>query len=699
MIWAGTSGFGIIKYDPAKMLFRRIQPNFDLKFSFQRKGELLYRTKQGPFFMNMYNHTFTPLMPAGAWKNGRVIREFLNDGTGKNWITCVNPEETETYLVLYDEPSGRIIEKQLKDILLSNQIRLFTDRNEKLWMGTFDTKGNPILLRINSNNLETEALYTIPAKSQNFYAHFISAAWQDDKGIFWFASLQGLYNFDEKNNKWQHWQHDAANKTSLGDNQLLSILPDPKEPQKYLWMGTEGSGLDRFDISTEKFTHYTDKNGLPNQVVYGLLSDSNGNIWMSSNKGLSCLNPLNGAIRNFTIEDGLQGDEFNRYEFFKHPNGDLFFGGIDGGVIFNPSKVLQKESAPNIVFTGLSIYNKPVDYLSSPTILGQPITYAQTITLPHDKNMFSISFAALEYRDAGKKYYKYKLEGYDKQWIESGNKNEATYTNLPPGIYTFHVTGAGRSDNWNTKGAAIKIIILPAWYQTWWFKAVLAALITGLIYAFYRYRLKQVVRLQSIRNNIASDLHDEIGSTLSSISLSSAVIQKKLPTNSGEVGNLLQQISANTDDMMEAMSDIVWAVNTKNDNFESILNRMRAFAIQLLEPKDIRFQMNTSGLPKNIILDMRQRKNFYLIFKEAVHNCAKYAQCKNLRVDIEKNSDKIIMQITDDGCGFDFPGPNPESLGGNGLHNMQTRAKEMRGSLDITSQPGKGTVLTLSCRV
>ncbi|MBS1744046.1 MAG: hypothetical protein JST81_13515 [Bacteroidetes bacterium] len=696
ILWVGTSGNGLIRYDPAKTLFRNIKQDSELKFSYNNKGALLYRTPQGPAFFNIYTNKTTQLLPPGTWKVGRLIREFLNTGNGKNWIICINENEKKHFLILYDDQTGKIVEKEITGFMTAMPFRLFADRSNRLWIGAFNSYGNPVLWRINNDNLETEAVYPVPAKSQNHFGQFISAAWQDDSGIFWFATLQGLYSFNEKKKKWQHWQHNATDKNSLSGDQLLSILPDPKEPGKYLWLGTEGSGLNRFEIATGKCKHYTDKEGLPNNVIYGLLSDSAGNIWLSSNKGISCLNPQNNVVRNFSILDGLPGDEFNRHEYFKHPNGELLFGGVEGGVIFNPSAVLKKERAPDIIFTGLSIYNKPVDYLSDSSVINGPITYANSITLPSDKNMFSISFAALEFRDAGTKHYKYYLKGYDKQWIDAGNKNEATYTNLNPGTYTFRVTAAGRDYNWNEKGATIKVIILPAWYQTWKFRIALAMSIAGLIFAFYRYRLKQVLRLQSIRNNIASDLHDEIGSTLSSISLSSAVIQKKLNTIPAEVEVLLQQIGTNTDDMMEAMSDIVWAVNTKNDSFESVINRMRAFAIELLEPKNINLHMRVSGLSANINLDMRQRKNIYLIFKEAVHNCVKYAHCRNLWIDIEKKSDRITMVIKDDGCGFDFSEPNLESLGGNGMHNMHTRAREMKGTLEIGSGNGKGTVLKLS---
>ena len=493
-----------------------------------------------------------------------------------------------------------------------------------------------------------------------------------------------------------------GDKKSLNNNQLYSIVPDPAQPDKYLWTGSNGGGFSRFEIATGTFINYNEKNGLPNNVVYAVRSDKAGNLWLSTNRGLSCFTPKNETMINYNSEDGLPGDEFNRYEYFKMTNGDLFFGGMEGGVVFNPEKVLEKEPAPAIVLTGLSVYNKPVTYKTDNEIIQSPISYASVITLPHSKGMFSISYAALEFRAANKKHYKYFLENYDKKWIDAGNKTEATYTNLALGNYTFHVIGAGSSTVWNTKGASIRIVILPAWYQTWWFRLSVLLIIAGGIYTLYRYRLAQQIKLFSIRNNIASDLHDEIGSTLSSISISSTLIQKKMEGNSTEVNGLLNQISNNTDNMMEAMSDIVWAINSKNDRFDNVVNRMRSFAIEILEPENIQLHMQVSEHLNHVKLNMQQRKNFYLIFKEAVNNIAKYAACTNVWVDIESKGGKIMMKIKDNGKDFSSASikeDNRPQFGGNGLVNMYKRASELKGTIEIDSVVGQGTVVKLEFAV
>jgi signal transduction histidine kinase len=210
------------------------------------------------------------------------------------------------------------------------------------------------------------------------------------------------------------------------------------------------------------------------------------------------------------------------------------------------------------------------------------------------------------------------------------------------------------------------------------------------------------MKLQAIRNRIASDLHDEIGSTLSSISLSSTVIQSKLNGTNTEVTKLLQQVSKNTDNMMEALSDIVWAINTRNDRFDNVVNRMRAFAVEILEPSNISIQFNVSENISDIHLDMQQRKNLYLIFKEAVNNIAKYAACKNVSVNISRQGNKtFVMEIKDDGKGFEVRVLTAEekSLSGNGIRNMKKRAEELGGEMIIDSIPEKGTTLHLKFNI
>ncbi|MBL0315609.1 MAG: hypothetical protein IPP69_07415 [Flavobacteriales bacterium] len=290
------------------------------------------------------------------------------------------------------------------------------------------------------------------------------------------------------------------------------------------------------------------------------------------------------------------------------------------------------------------------------------------------------------------------MDGIDKDWVMCGNRRFVNYPDLKPGTYTLHVKACNSYGVWNETGISKTIFIAAPWWGTWWFSTLAVLFFLSAVYLLYRYRLAQQTKLLTVRNNIASDLHDEIGSTLSSISLSSTVIQRKMQDANPEVKTLLQQIGNNTDNMMEAMSDIVWTINAKNDHFENIVNRMRAFAIEIMEPLDCTVHFNVNENLLNLKLDMKQRKNLYLIFKEAVNNAAKYSGCKNFWVNFSRRIDGAVMlQLRDDGKGFSVSDKENgnASMGGNGLYNMHNRAAEIHGKLTIKSDPDEGTTLEL----
>lgn len=227
---------------------------------------------------------------------------------------------------------------------------------------------------------------------------------------------------------------------------------------------------------------------------------------------------------------------------------------------------------------------------------------------------------------------------------------------------------------------------------------IVLILLLSLIF-IYRYRLKQAVKFEKLRNNIASDLHDDMGSLLSGISLSTNIIQKKLNGNQPEVSNILSKMSHSSSQMMDSMSDIVWTINVKNDRFDNVINRMRAFAVQMLEPLDCIIHFNAGNNLENLKLDMEGRKNLYLLYKEAINNAAKYSDCKTIWINISlKAGKKLFLQIKDDGIGFDqlvTAGTPNHKMGGNGIRNMHKRASDLNGSLEIFSQKTNGTEVKL----
>ena len=685
--WFGSNGWGALNCDM-------------LKEHFANYGS----ASANDVYFTKLNNSFDPLPQQLNQPYSFDYNMLAQDNNRIYWMYLFLRGSHETKLISYNPVTGAI---SFYPGLANNFLyfsSVYNDPKDRLWICTIDLQNKKSIYQIDKQTGKPTATWQIPNDNRVWDNSYIMQWWQDAHETFWLATVNGLCSFDFIHNKWKQWLHKENDSNSISTNYLYTLCPDPAEPQHYLWLGTNGNGFDKFDMLTGKcIKHYTIADGLPNNVVYGILTDEAGNLWMSTNKGLSCFNPALNAFRNFTQEDGLFGDEFNHFQFKKLGNGDMLFGGVGGFTVFTPSIVLQKQKQVPVVFTGLSISNKAINWKTDSTVLSSPINYAKNITLHPGQNMFTISFASLEYRSNKKKFYKYKLDGFDKNYTEPSTKNEATYTNLSLGTYTFHVMGTNCDGVWNEKDISTQIIVLPYWYQTVLFKMLVALLVVTILYLFYRYRLQQVLKMERLRNRIASDLHDEIGSTLSSISLYGESAKMMMKDNEA-AGSVLSKINTSTSEMMEAMSDIVWSVNTKNDGLDNLANRMRSFAVQITESKNIELHFTDNKDLPSMPLDMEQRKNIYLIFKEAVNNAVKYSCCQNLWISFVNEHHVLKMTIKDNGKGFaaqSYLHNNKMngSLGGNGIVNMKTRAEQIKAELFINSKAGEGTEIILNVQL
>jgi signal transduction histidine kinase/frataxin-like iron-binding protein CyaY len=518
-------------------------------------------------------------------------------------------------------------------------------------------------------------------KNKNYES--VQAIVKDAAGHLWLGTMEGLLRFRLADASWKHYRHDPTDSTSLSSDNIFTVAIDPLQPARYLWIGTRGSGLNRMDIQSGKCSSYTERDGLPNNVIYGILPDDAGNLWMSTNKGLSCLNVQKQTFRNFDYKDGLQSNEFNRRAYCRTRDGCLFFGGVNGFNYFYPRDIVGNTVVPQVVVTAVKKHNQSVP---------EAIYVPQGLTLPYRENFVSFEFASMDFTNPQKNEYQYKLEGFDKNWIHSGTVHNATYTNLDPGTYTFMVKGSNSDGIWNEKGTAVQLTILPPWYGTWWFRTAMALAFLSAVYGFYSYRLSQALKLQDVRNRIASDLHDEVGSNLSNVFIFSNVAQQKA---NEETAPLLQKITDYTQQSMEAMNDIVWMINTRNDRFENIMVRMRTLAAELSDATDCALQLDFDEKLNDVKLNMEDRKNFYLIYKEALNNTAKYAGCKSLSIELKLNGNNVTLKIKDNGKGFDVA----NTTNGNGLFNMKKRAALLKGTLSVKSTVGEGTITQITFKV
>ena len=637
IFWMGSKGYGLFKHDPYTEKFHHTDDN-SIYSILEHYGKILV------------NRTYNDLFQLDPVKG--IYVDTLKISTGRQFIGHRNEFNT-----------------LLKD-------------GSKRWF-SLDTA-------IASFDLETNEfkIYPTPTIRGDKYQP-ISSINKDGNANLWVGTDDGLFRFNLKNQSWKIYRNDPSDSTSLSFNSIFTLCLDPGNPGKYLWVGTDGGGLNRLDMETGKFKRYLVKNGLPNNVVYGILPDDDGNLWMSTNNGLSSLDPVNNKFRNFDVNDGLQSNEFNHDAFAKDKDGRMYFGGVNGLNYFYPKEVSTNPITPNVVITDMKINNKAIAGLSEFAALSKALYLNDSIRLSYDQNMISFEFAALDFSAPMKNQYQYKLENFNDDWIYSNNTNTATYTNLDPGTYVFRVKGSNKDGIWNEDGASITITILPPWYGTWWFRALMVLTFLLAVYAIYRYRLQQALKLVAVRNRIATDLHDEIGSNLSNISIFSNVAQQ-IDDNEKNV-SLLKKISDYSQASQESMSDIVWMINPDNDRFENIMTQMRRYAAEIFEAINCNFIISFDEKLNGIKLSMDERKNLYLIYKEAINNLAKYSGCSEVSIELKLSGGMINMVLKDNGKGFDL-----DAVGkGNGLTNMRKRAEMLKGRLTINTSQGKGTEIAL----
>jgi len=390
-----------------------------------------------------------------------------------------------------------------------------------LWIGTYGGGLNKF-----DRKEEKFTRYQHQANNlQSLSTNSVLSIFEDSEGSLWIGTWGGgLNKFDRKEEKFTRYQYQADNPQSLSDNSVRSIFEDA---DGILWIGTR-AGLNKFDQKEEKFTHYREKDGLPNDVVYGILGDDKGNLWLSTNKGISKFNPHKETFTNYDERDGLQSDEFNLGAYFKDRTGRMYFGGVNGFNEFYPDSIQDNTYVPPVVITDFLLFNKSVS-VSDTTVLKHSINFTKEIILDYTDYILAFEFSALNYRQSEKNQYKYKLEGLNKGWIDTDYKHRrATYTNLSHGEYIFRVKASNDDGYWNEEGVAVNVTILPPWWETTLFRLIIGILLISGLFAGYRFR----VRAMEKRN---LELSQQIAET--TIDLKEAKEQAVAAKEKAEVAN------------------------------------------------------------------------------------------------------------------------------------------------------------------
>ncbi len=475
-------------------------------------------------------------------------------------------------------------------------------------------------------------------------------------------------------------------KGKLSSNRITSLLLTDNR----LWIGTI-SGLNVYNLSDQSLHNYATVDGLSDNNITALCDDNLGNMWIGSRNGLSFFDKKTGIFSIYNVNEGLNSNQVHAIAF---DGKNLFVAGDKGVNTIEPS--LQYNSLNKIKIAvldfkvaGISLFNYPVSER------GQNVRLQKPVTVSWRENQISIEITALDYKSPQAVHYAYKLRGFDKDWVYNGTYSQINYTNLPGGDYVLNVKYRGSNGIWTNSDIAIPINVSTAWYRTWWFYLLNSLLVTTLFYTYYRIQLNRILELMRVRNKIARDLHDDIGSTLSTINIISGADDKKLNTDLEHAKKMLKKISESSGTMIESMSDIVWSINPANDKFNNMTVRMREYAASVLEPKEINYSITADEGLLNVKVPIEKRKDFFLIYKEAINNLAKYSSATNADICLNPYKKGLVLSIQDNGKGFDAQ----NGRGGNGLRNMKQRAEQLGGKLTIVSIIQQGTHITLTVPV
>jgi signal transduction histidine kinase len=542
---------------------------------------------------------------------------------------------------------------------------------------------------------------------------------EDRTGVVWVGtSGDGLYRYDPANGNWRHYWHDPDDPHGLSSNSVESIHEDESG---VLWLATRG-GLDRFDRETETFAHYKVQDGLANENVFGMMqerpppSGGVGYLWLATDGGLSRFDPRTETFKNYYASDGLQSNSFWRNAYYQSPDGEMFFGGVNGLDLFHPDQITDNPHPPPVVIAAFSLFNQ---------VVRTNLRSDERIELGYQENFVSFDFAALDYHNPEKNQYAYKMEGVDDDWVYAGTRRHADYPNLRPGDYAFRVKGSNSDGVWNEEGISVSITIRPPFWATWWFRGILLLALAGVAFGAYRLRLRSVEarsrelevqvtertaelerevehRLQvedalrqsemakavtAERSRLARELHDAVTQTLFSASLIAEVLPRLWAKDPERGQQQLEEVRLLNRGALAEM--------------RSLLLELRPEALAQAKMDDLLRQLGRAmtgrtGVPVSVSVDVQcplpaeVQVALYRIAQEALNNAAKHAEASQVDVLFQCEENRATLSIRDDGRGFDVGNIPPGHLG---LGIMEERASAIGAALEIVSAPGEGTTV------
>jgi ligand-binding sensor domain-containing protein/two-component sensor histidine kinase len=731
-LWIGTYGSGLIKINVKAGFARSFMHNTVLSTSAGNdniaavtvdktglvwaaalNGYSINRLNERKIYFRNYNKQE---FIRGTLSNNSVTA-FAQDSSGNIWIG------TRNGLNKYDAGKG-LITAYLNDPGDSNTLSgnyitaLLVDKNNLLWIGTSNSGLNtydPV------KKIFTRYRYKSRDKT-GIGSDRITSLLQDKNGTIWAGtSNAGLNKISFNNNRvsFIHYMSSTLYSGTIPENSIRKVFRDSegnvraltrsgficrynyasndfsyiKVPAddaeiisvysagRNIFLGTAGSGICEIDVKNNKVVNHFYSPVLQNKTIVSIAASGN-DFWLGTGYGLIKYNIKDKSAVLYNTNDGLQGMKFLPEACLKASTGMMYFGGVNGFNFFQPGEYSKNENRDRVFITSFRAGDKEI-----------PVN--NRAGLADYQNSVSFEFSLTDFTDPLKNQYCYKLAGHDKEWkYTSEGNNTASYTDLPPGEYTFYVRGINSSGGKCINTASLHFTISPVFWKTWWFiLLVVSAAASGTGFFVYL-RINHYLAVERLKAKISADLHDSIGSGLTEIALLSDISQVEYNKLAGRPSTSLENIAARSRELVDSMSDIVWLVSPKPKSMYDLFIRLKEIYNPILSQRGVKLIVDIPGSFMHLDLSMEQRQNIYLIFKEAINNSIKYSCAKNITFTAQREENYINISLKDDGKGFD------SSAGkGNGLPNMKKRAAAINASVDIISETGRGTLVALNVKL
>lgn len=659
-IYFGTSGKGVSIYNPTESISNQ---NKSTGLPYESIWSILIAKDKTHYLgsaegLIIKNEKGTTVLNKESGLVGDFIRVLKESNSNKiligtsSGLSILENGKIENYTLENSVGVSRVLaisENDTGDIYLGTQNGIIIIRD-----GKEVKRESEIINKEIRKNLGGESIYSI----------------SKTKAGFVFGSLYGLVIYSQDELKFFSHKNglvdNAANTTHVRDDGTILV-----GTLKGVNIIKNGEVVDTIDVS----------DGLSNNSIADIEEDNNGRIFISTFNGLNILTNIDDSlsITQLFKKDGLVGNDFTHEGTFLDDEGNLWLGTLYGITKYNPNLDKTITTPPELYLTGLQLFNK--DYSLNKFLEKPEFNYEQ--------NFIKFIFTGINLSSPEKIKYKYQLSGIDNNWVQTLN-NSAPYTNLDAGNYTFKVKAQNEWGYWS-KPVAVNFTITPAWYNTWWFYLLVILFVSALIAFVVSYRYRHLLALERIRSKISADLHDSIGSGLTEITFISEILKPQIADNISAIEGV-KNITKISRKLVNDMRDIVWFINPSEVSLKDLFLRLQDSYQETLKFSEVNIFVNNIEKLDSIKLSIALRQHIFLIFKEAINNAIKYSKCSEIIVNVETKGKNLKISCIDDGIGFDM---NNIKLG-NGMKNMERRAKLANGNFAIESRKDGGTQIIFS---